>query len=333
MTMTATIIKPMAPDLADYLNRAPTGWTPAKPHNVHEVRRMHGRAHQIRALIDQHDKLQKVTAERITDGEERAERLLEGEWERAVRQILNQFYIRPIENLPENLRNNGNKETLRRFFQNYYRSNPVEVTAMRQAIGRYGSAAFNLGGQIGLNAMSLTAEFALQDDALAQKIDRHAERLVSTTSRMSLTRTTSVELAAQLSVLIKQGISFEEAFFLLSTYGLVRSAARAIAVSETESVRMSRLGMASSFVGNDVTRVTHVCEPNVEELCTTRVCIPLCGEQYDLSSVLNPLRNIPSSKRIPLHPHCRCWYRPVLRGWTAPATIWTGFGISTIPGL
>jgi len=73
---------------------------------------------------------------------------------------------------------------------------------------------------------------------------------------------------------------------------------------------LARWGMAAAFVGNGIGGVRHECEADVEQRCTSGACPPLCGTEYGLPGVFNPMGGIPGAERIPLHPRCRCYYSP-----------------------
>ena len=91
--------------------------------------------------------------------------------------------------------------------------------------------------------------------------------------------------------------------------------------------------MVWAFAGNGIRGVRHECEPDVDDKCRGKVCPPLCGVEYELGGVFNPMRGIPSAGLIPLHPRCRCWYSPLMDGWVKPAVIWTGFALDALSDL
>ncbi len=116
----------------------------------------------------------------------------------------------------------------------------------------------------------------------------------------------------------------------LSAWVLGRTVIRSAMIAETETVRMTRWGMVSAFVGNGIRGVRHECEADVDDRCYGKICPPYCGVEYELTGVLDPMGGIPGASQIPLHPRCRCWYSPRMDGWLKPALIWTGFALALL---
>ena len=266
----------------------------------------------------------------LSDGPTAGELLLEAGFGSGLRPSLSDLYRLPIvEGLGEMMAQS--REEIARTTLRFYRERPDVVDAARDRLRPYLRRGFNLGGQMGLDALELDGWFELTDDHIGDVLEAHAGRLVETRwqAEMSLLVTTAEEIGREVSRRRDDGVSAADMLPLLSAWVLGRTVIRSAIIAETETVRMTRWGMLWAFAGNGIRGVVHECAPDVEQRCNG-ACPPLCGTEYELSSVFNPMGGIPAEGQIPLHPRCRCWYVPLHDGWVKPALIWTGFALSAL---
>lgn len=302
---------------------------------------MFDRSNMARALIRNHDlhaRLRAMLATRAIglpyDGANQAELLLEGEWERETRAPLGDMYREPLADGGGAWMLDAARDRLREYLNWYYTQSDNGrrvIGAMQDTQSAYMRRAANLGGQMALDALGLDEadDFDLTHDGLLEFIRTRAANMLDPDGDMSITATTREELVDYLDR-AEDGLSWEEVYAGISAWVLARTAVRTHAIAATESVRMSRWGLALGYIGNGVKEVIHRCEPDVLEKCTSFVCPPLCSKHFRLGSLFDPMAAIPGSVRIPLHPHCRCFYEPERDGWLKPAVIWTGFLVNAL---
>lgn len=267
----------------------------------------------------------------LADGPTVGELLLEGQWERSLRPALGELYRRPIAAGLPAMMGMGEAEIVRSVLD-FYEEQPETLDGLQVVSERYARRGFDLGGQMGLDELGLDGQFALTDEDIVEQVLAHVERLMSTNRRvrLSLPATTAEEIGREVARRRDEGVELADLLPLLSAWVLGRTVIRSAMIAATESVRMTRWGMTSVFAGNGIRGVVHECEANVEYRCTSGACPPLCGTEYELGGVLNPMGGIARSGQIPLHPRCRCFYIPLRDGWLKPALIWTGFAVGLL---
>lgn len=270
-----------------------------------------------------------VQARQLTPGEA----LLEQQWDDDLRPILQDLIRVTAAALATSALLTASAAELTRLILAFYASDETLLRPLANNLHHYGLRAFNLGGQMGLDALGINAPFELEDEGLLALVAARMARLSDIDGELSLPQTTAEEIARQIArqreAHPEWGIP--EVIDFVARWALARSAVRGTMIAATEGVRMTRTGLVITFLGNDCEQVYHICEANVEELCTTQVCVPLCGKRYLLAKDwFNPLKIIPPAERIPLHPFCRCKYEPDLSNWTRPAVIWTGFALAEL---
>lgn len=267
----------------------------------------------------------------LSDGATAGELLLESGFGWALRPALADLYRRPLDAGLEAMMAQSRQEIVRSTMA-FYRENADIVELARETLRQYTRRSFNLGGQMGLNELELSGQFELSDDHIGQALDEHVGRLVDLDrqARLSLAVTTAEEIGSEVSRRRDDGMSAADLLPLLSAWVLGRTVIRSAIIAETETVRMTRLGMVWAFAGNGIRGVQHECEPDVATKCSTKLCPPLCGTEYELGGVFNPMAGMPAAGQIPLHPRCRCWYSPLHDGWLKPALIWTGFALGAL---
>ena len=266
----------------------------------------------------------------LAEGPTAGELLLEGQWGRDLQPVLGEMYRRPIEANLTAMAEQGRDEITRSVLA-FYEDRDDVVNPMRDALGRYARRGFNLGGQMGLDELGLEGWFELSDGHIAGVLDEHVGRLVNLRrqARLSVAVTTAEEIGRAVEKQRENGLSAVEMLPVLSAWVLGRTVIRSANIAATESVRMTRWGMVWAFVGNGIGGVRHECAGDVERRCNG-LCPPLCGVEFGLRGVLNPMGGIASGDRIPLHSRCRCWYSPLTDGWVKPALIWTGFALGLL---
>ena len=258
------------------------------------------------------------------------ELLLESSFGRSLQPALSEMYRRPIEANLTRMAEQSRDEVVRSVL-GYYRERPDVLEPARAALGRYGRGGFELGGQMGLETLELEGQFVLGDGHIEGALAEHAGRLLSTTrqAQLSVAVTTAEEIGRAVEKQRENGLSAVEMLPVLSAWVLGRTVIRSANIAATESVRMTRWGMVWAFVGNGIGGVRHECAGDVERRCNG-LCPPLCGVEFGLRGVFNPMGGIASGDRIPLHPGCRCWYSPLTDGWVKPALSWTGCALGLL---
>lgn len=266
----------------------------------------------------------------LAEGPTAVELLLEGQWGRDLRPALAEMYRRPITDGIARMVEQGRNEIVRSVLAFYEERDDV-ISPMRNALGRYARRGFNLGGQMGLDVLGLEGWFELSDEHIEGALDEHVGRLVNLRrqAQLSVAVTTAEEIGRAVEKQRENGLSAVEMLPALSAWVLGRTVIRSANIAATESVRMTRWGMVWAFAGNGIGGVRHECALDVEQRCNGQ-CPPLCGVEYELRGVFNPMGGIPSGGRIPLHSRCRCWYSPLTDGWVKPALIWTGFALGLL---
>lgn len=208
------------------------------------------------------------------------------------------------------------------------------VRSLHQQAGYYMTEFYNLGGQVALNTLGLGGRFRVSDGDILAAIDGEVDELVEIGGSRSISDTTADELAVRLTNWRDEDdLEFVDMLPLLSAWMLGRTIIRSGVIAATEGVRMSRWGLLSALFGNGVTGVIHQCEMDVENVCSSGICLAYCGLEFDIGrSILRPFDTIPPDAHIPLHPRCRCWYEPLQDDWIEPAIIWTGFALGLLDG-
>jgi len=203
-----------------------------------------------------------------------------------------------------------------------YGSAEAARRALEQILYRYMVSAYNLGGQMALNDLGFMARFNLTNEQILAAIRARAEMLVSVDEDAdeSLIRTTANEIAQKVEREQRNGNTIIAAVATIAALAAGRSVIRSIMIAETESVMQSRAAVIWTMVRNGLRNFIYRCEPDVEELCTTRVCIPHCGKRFRAKLT----GWIPQWARLPKHPRCRCWHKPDKRGWKRPDQPYTG---------
>jgi len=268
----------------------------------------------------------------LADGPTTGELLLEAEYNRDLRPQVARLYTAPI--AAGLARWQGMSQTqIARWVRDYY-DDQSAVEPIRETFRRYGRRGFNLSGQMALAELDLPGAFNLTDETILARLDDHAAALVDTrpNAKLSVAVTTAAEIGREVERRQADGATAVEMLPLLSAWVLGRTAIRSTIIATTENVRATRWGLLYAFAGNDIRGVRHVCESDVLDRCGGAICPPLCGTEYELPGVFDPMSGIPSGGHIPLHPRCRCTWEPLRDGWLKPALIWTGFAIGLLAG-
>lgn len=284
----------------------------------------------IRDLMHLHRQLTAVMPQagtrRLADGPTGAELALERDFATDMERDLNGLYRYPLRNglaaVPAGV------EAARAYFLR--RLAEDEATRPLQTdLERYLRQSANVGGQLGLEELGAGGDFNLTDPDLLGEVDGWAAALVDGESDISLTAVTADELATYIDAERESSIADSVILAGLGLWINARSLTRSIAIAATESVRLTRRAMLWTYAFNGITGVYHRCEADVERRCTTKVCVPWCGERFDTPTG-DVYANIPAEAQVPLHPFCRCWYDPDRGGWVLPALIWTGFALTLL---
>lgn len=271
-------------------------------------------------------------ARALADGPTASELLLEAEYGRDLRPQLSRLYSAPIAAGLAGWQ--GMSQTqIARWVRDYY-DDRAATEPIREMFRRYGRRGFNLGGQTALAELDLLGAFDLTDEAILARLDDHAAALVDTrpNAELSVAVTTAAEIGREVERRQADGATAVEMLPLLSAWALGRTAIRSTIIATTENVRATRWGLLYAFAGNGIRGVRHECESDVLDRCGGAICPPLCGTEYELPGVFDPMSGIPAAGHIPLHPRCRCTWSPLRDGWLKPALIWTGFAIGLLAG-
>lgn len=246
-----------------------------------------------------------VGSRSLRDGPTETELLMESTFGHDLRPGLSAMYWRPIEAGLAELAEQDRDEIVRTVLA-YYRDRPDVIAPAQATLGEYARRGFNLGGQMGLNELDLLGQFELSDEYIEGVLEAHVERLVSPRrqSSLSVAVTTAEEIGREVERQAEEGLSVTDMLPALSAWVLGRTVIRSANIAATEAVRMTRWGMMWAFAGNGIRGVRHECEADVERRCTTGLCPPLCGTEYDLGGVFHPMSEIPGASQIPLHPRC-----------------------------
>lgn len=265
----------------------------------------------------------------LADGPTFGELLLEGLWGRDLRSPIRELYWRPI-TAGLTVMLEQSRDEIAQSVLGYYSERPDIVDPVKGTLKQYLRRGFNLGGQMGLDELALEGYFELSDDHIAGVLDDHVDELVQpATTRPSLTVTTADEIARHIDRRRAEGMTISDMLPAISAWVLGRTMIRSAAIAATESVWVTRRAMLWAFVGNGIHGVAHECALDVEARCSG-ACPALCGTEYELGGVFNPMRGIAHADLIPLHTRCRCWYSPLRDGWLKPALIWTGFALGML---
>ena len=266
----------------------------------------------------------------LAEGPTAGELLMESGFGLAMRPALTRMYQRPIdEGLPAMM--GMSREEIAGSVLGFYRERPDTLEEARRVLGRYARRGFELGGQMGLDELGLPGAFELSDEDIEEALEAHVLGLTAAEdgAEMSLAVTTAAEIGRRVAKERDAGLSVVEMLPVLSAWVLGRTVIRSANIAATESVRMTRWGMVWAFAGNGIRGVRHECALDVEQRCNG-ACPPLCGVEYELGGVFNPMGGVPSAGVIPLHSRCRCWFSPLTDGWVKPALIWTGFALGLL---
>lgn len=292
-------------------------------------------AERVLAVARYHDALTAALplagARALREGPTQGELLLEADYARQAQPALAALYRQPIVAGLEAMLEQTEPEIVRSVLA-HYRERPEPVERLSEVYRSFGRRALNLGGQMGLGELGLLGQFEATDATVLAAVDEAAARLVDTRrgARRSTVVTTAEEIAAQVVARRDEGLSAADMLPLLGAWILGRTVIRSAIIATTEGVRMNRLGMVWAFVGNGIRGVRHECEADVDDRCRGKLCPPLCGTEYELRGVFNPMGGIPGAEQIPLHPGCRCFYSSLQDGWLKPALIWTGFALDAL---
>ncbi len=267
----------------------------------------------------------------LRDGPTAGELLLEADVAAALNGPLGEMYRRPIE--AGLLAMVGQTEAeIGRSVLDFYEERPDVPAGVTGVLRRAVRRGFDLGGQMGLDELGLEGQFHLEEKSLLDQLYALVDFLVDTRpgAGMSLAVTTAGEIGREVSRRRDLGETVVDMLPVLSAWVLGRTVVRSAIIAETETVRMTRWGMVSAFVGNGIRGVRHECEADVDDRCFGKICPPYCGVEYELTGVLDPMGGIPGAAQIPLHPNCRCFYLPRMDGWLKPVLIWTGFALALL---
>lgn len=246
---------------------------------------------------------------------------LEAAFAADVEQALLAFYALPLSADWSN-RIDDSVDEIIEWLLDIYGQASVARAAFADIINRFGVAAFNLGGQMALNFLGLLASFNLTNREQLDLIRERSNELTGADGDQSVIITTANEIARQVVKAREAAPDASAAAIVqgLGTWAASRSVIRSIVIAENESVLQSRVGVIWASIKNGSRDFIYICEPDVEEKCTTGVCIPWCGRDFRASLT----GSIPRWAKLPKHPHCRCKHRPNLAAWEAPDTIYTG---------
>lgn len=268
----------------------------------------------------------------LREGPTAGELLLEAGYARDLRPQLSRLYSAPITAGLTGWPGMGRAE-IARWVLDYYRDQET-ADLLGATFRRYSRRGFNLGGQMALDELDLNGAFDLTDEMILERLDAHAAALVDVRpgAELSVAVTTAEEIGREVERRQADGATAVEMLPLLSAWALGRTAIRSTIIATTENVRATRWGLLYAFAGNGIRGVRHLCESDVDDRCGGRICPPLCGTEYELPGVFDPMGGIPAAGHIPLHPRCRCTWEPLRDGWLKPALIWAGFAIGLLAG-
>lgn len=273
-----------------------------------------------------YDALQNVR-QTAADRYNTAKAVLDTEWQTAMQPIVEDLYWHPLRNgidaTPDNERE------LRTWLEERFDDAAI-VAALLLLLRRYSVRAYNLGGQTGLDMLSLDGTFALTDPDILAMIDDHARELTTVGGEYSLIDTTIDDLVVEIP---KAKAVVGSAALALAAYIALRSANRTETIERTERPFQVANALNTTFVHNGVAYQMY----DVNGVGCPKICAPLHGRTFPINA---------RAISLPRHPKCDCLWSPVLYDgqvvgfppvtvsipglapWSPPASIWTGSQIS-----
>lgn len=255
----------------------------------------------------------------LEDGPTAAELQLEADYAAEIDPALAMAYLYAINRLQPMY--GASEAEIKQALLDMYQREDLYSSTLYDVVSYNGRAAYNIGGRIGLDTLGLDGTFDLQDPEISGNLEPHYLRLSDIDGEYSLLDTTAGEVAQQARMAADGGQEWDTLYNFLTLWYRGRVAIRSYNIANTETVRMSRIGLLASFIGNGVTGVIHRTAGD-DRVCP--ICQPLNGKQYTAANIYDPLSSI-GADQIPLHGRCRCYYEPIRKGWVIPAVIWTGF--------
>lgn len=247
----------------------------------------------------------------LADGQTAAELALESAYVMAVQPPLRDTYAFALRGISA-VEDEDEDEILAWILRRFRADPPDELAAV---IYRYGRRGFDLGGTMALAMLGVMRPFRLANEDLVAALQLYALDLVDPDADISLTHTTASETASRFVRLREEGQDTGSIIGAFGVYATARSLYRSGRIAETETVRVTRQGLVETFRRNDVTEYLYLTQFD-DRVC--RICSPYHGRRFSEEewALLYML--------IPQHGSCRCYWTPVLEGWTVPEEFWAG---------
>jgi len=221
--------------------------------------------------------------------------MLDTEWQAAMQPVVEDLYWHPLRNGIDATPDDEGE--LRTWLEDRYRDAEV-IIILLLLLRRYSVKAYNLGGQTGLEMLSLDGTFRLTDPDILAQLDAHAETLTTIGSENSLIDTTIDDLAIEIP---KAKQSEGSAALAIAAYIALRSARRTETIERTERPFQVANALDEVFVRNGVQLVMY----DVNGVGCAKICAPLHGATW-------PAGGTPQPYLLPKHPKCDCIHSPVL---------------------
>lgn len=224
-----------------------------------------------------------------------AKATLDAEWQAELQPVIEDLYWHPLRNGIDATPDDEGE--LRAWLEDRYRDAAI-VLILLLLLRRYQVRAYNLGGQTGLDMLSVDGTFNLTDPDILAQLDAHAESLTTVGGDISLINTTIDDLVIQIP---KAKQNEGSAALYIAAFIAMRSAQRTETIERTERPFQVGNALDEVFVRNGVQLVMY----DVNGVGCVKICAPLHGTTW-------PAGGAPQQYLVPRHPRCDCIHSPVL---------------------
>ncbi len=219
--------------------------------------------------------------------------VLDTEWQAEMQPVIEDLYWHPLRNgidaTPDD------EDELRPWLEDRFRDATI-IALLLLLLRRYSLKAYNLGGQTGLDMLSLDGAFDLTNPDILAQLDAHAKELTTIGGEFSLIDTTIDDLAIQIP---KAKQTDGSAALYIAAYIALRSTSRTETIERTERPFQVANALTETFVQNGVQLVMY----DVNGVGCVKMCAPWHGRTFPINA-----RGI----FLPQHPKCDCIWSPVL---------------------
>jgi hypothetical protein len=224
-----------------------------------------------------------------------AKAVIDAEWQADMQPVIEDLYWHPLRNGIDSTPDDEGE--LRTWLEDRYRDAAI-VLILLLLLRRYQVRAYNLGGQTGLDMLSLDGTFNLTDPDILARLDAHAGALTTVGGDISLINTTIDDLVIQIP---KAKQNEGSAALYIAAFIALRASQRTETIERTERPFQVGNALDEVFVRNGVQLVMY----DVNGVGCVKICAPLHGATW-------PAGGAPRQYLVPRHPRCDCIHSPVL---------------------